>query len=216
MTASLQQVERRAPRGTDTLMLPRLRPRSDRAICLGLRAGDPWAARLLYERVVNVVGSTLRKLLGGDDEREDLEQQALERIVKSIVSGRYRHICSLSTWARQIAQHVGLDSIRARSRYRRYFDASTGTEAIEGIEQRQRSTEHIVDANRSVRSLRKALASIPEHSAETLILYDMLGHTLSEVASMTGVSVAAAQSRLVRTRRKLLRAIAETDGHSGF
>jgi RNA polymerase sigma-70 factor (ECF subfamily) len=44
----------------------------------------------------------------------------------------------------------------------------------------------------------------PEH-AETLVLHDALGHELSEIAVLMGVSVAAAQSRLIRGRKELLR-----------
>ena len=40
--------------------------------------------------------------------------------------------------------------------------------------------------------------------AEALFLHDALGHDLAEVALLTGVSVAAAQSRLVRARKDLL------------
>ena len=38
-----------------------------------------------------------------------------------------------------------------------------------------------------------------------LVLHDVLGHNLAEVAEMSGITVAAAQSRLVRGRREFLK-----------
>jgi DNA-directed RNA polymerase specialized sigma24 family protein len=43
----------------------------------------------------------------------------------------------------------------------------------------------------------------PEHSL-TVLLHDGFGHEVTEISALTGVSVAAAQSRLVRGRRQLL------------
>jgi RNA polymerase sigma-70 factor (ECF subfamily) len=40
--------------------------------------------------------------------------------------------------------------------------------------------------------------------AEAVFLHDVLGHELAEIAVITGATVAAAQSRLVRGRKELL------------
>jgi RNA polymerase sigma-70 factor (ECF subfamily) len=47
------------------------------------------------------------------------------------------------------------------------------------------------------------VATKPER-AEAVLLHDVLGHELTEIAQMTGVSVAAAQSRLVRGRKDVV------------
>jgi len=45
---------------------------------------------------------------------------------------------------------------------------------------------------------------MPSEKAETLFLHDVEGLDLAEIAALTGTSVAAAQSRLVRARKELL------------
>jgi DNA-directed RNA polymerase specialized sigma24 family protein len=47
--------------------------------------------------------------------------------------------------------------------------------------------------------------------AMVLVLHDVLGHELAEVSVMLGISVSAAQSRLVRGRRDLLGRLGEGD-----
>ena len=42
-----------------------------------------------------------------------------------------------------------------------------------------------------------------QERATAVLLYDVFGHELAEIAVLTGVSVAAAQSRLVRGRKEL-------------
>jgi DNA-directed RNA polymerase specialized sigma24 family protein len=49
--------------------------------------------------------------------------------------------------------------------------------------------------------------------AMVLVLHDVLGHDLTEVSVMLGVSVSAAQSRLVRGRRELLRRLKGAEAH---
>src|SRR5260370_23375141 len=52
--------------------------------------------------------------------------------------------------------------------------------------------------------LRAALAATKRERAEAVLLHDVLGHDLMEIARMTGVSIAAAQSRLVRGRKDVV------------
>jgi RNA polymerase sigma-70 factor (ECF subfamily) len=185
---------------------------SDEEICRRLEAGHAAAAEIVYERVATVVDGVLFRLLGPNDhEREDLAQQAMERIIGTIVSGRYMRDCSLSSWATLITQHLAIDAMRSRTRDRKVFDRHVGTQTVELVPDGSRSTEQIVEIQRRANRLVRVLSSISSTHAEAVVLHDLLGHDLAEIARLTGVSVAAAQSRLVRGRRKALRLLAAAE-----
>jgi RNA polymerase sigma-70 factor (ECF subfamily) len=189
-----------APRGTEL---------SDADICRALAAGDAWAAEVIYDRIEDVVDAVLFRLMGpGDGERDDLAQQALERVISTIVSGRFSHGCSLRSWATLITQHLAIDTMRARARERKLFDRSIGPAALELVAEDRRTPERAADTRRRVERLLGALATVNRARAEAVVLHDILGHDLAELASLTGVSVAAAQSRLVRGRKEVLKYIA--------
>jgi RNA polymerase sigma-70 factor (ECF subfamily) len=185
---------------------------TDEELCARLEAGDAAAAELVYERIVNVVDAVLYRLLGANDhEREDLAQQALERVIATIVSGRYQRDCSLTSWAALITQHLAIDAMRSRTRDRRVFDRYVGTQTLELVPDERQSTEQLVESQRRAHRLMAVLASISKTQAEAVVLHDLLGYDLPEVARLTGASVAAAQSRLVRGRRKALRLLASAE-----
>jgi RNA polymerase sigma-70 factor (ECF subfamily) len=187
---------------------PRGSELSDTDICQALGAGEAWAAEVIYDRVEDVVDAVLFRLMGaGDGERDDLAQQSLERIISSIVSGRFSHGCSLRSWATLITQHIAIDAMRSRTRERKLFDRSVGNQTLELVAEDSRTPERAAETNRRVERLLGALSTVNRARAEAVILHDILGHDLAEIASLTGVSVAAAQSRLVRGRKEVLRFI---------
>ncbi|HVU50315.1 MAG TPA: RNA polymerase sigma factor [Polyangia bacterium] len=197
---------------------PRGRPGSDahtltdEAVCARLERGDTAAAEIVYERVAGVVDAVLFRLLGArDHEREDLAQQAMERVIGTLVSGRYMRGCSLTSWATLITQHLAIDTMRARTRDRKVFDRHVGTDAVELVPDGRRTAEQILETQRRAQRLVRVLSSMSSLYAETVVLHDLLGHDLAEIARLTGVTVAAAQSRLVRGRRKVLRLLAAAE-----
>jgi RNA polymerase sigma-70 factor (ECF subfamily) len=148
-------------------------------------------------------------LLGpGDSERDDLAQQALERVISTIVSGKFSHGCSLRSWATLITQHLAIDTMRARSRERKLFDRSVGHQVLELVAEDNRTPERAAETRRRVERLLTALSMVNRQRAEAVVLHDVLGHDLAEIAGLTGVTVAAAQSRLVRGRKEVLKYIA--------
>jgi len=186
---------------------------TDEAICSALVAGHGGAADALYDRIADVVEAVLYRLLGADSERDDLAQQAIERVISTIVSGRYARGCNLRSWATLLAQHVAVDALRARARERRLFDRTASHQALELVAATTATPERLAETRRRVDLLQNALASVGRDRSEAVVLHDVLGHDLAEIARLKGVSVAAAQSRLVRGRRDVLAWIRAHEGN---
>jgi RNA polymerase sigma-70 factor (ECF subfamily) len=178
-------------------------PPSDEAIVRGLRRGNSEAATWLYGRVEHVVTSALLQVLGtGDRDHEDLAQVALERVVVTVMNGKYEARCSLATWASVVTTRLAIDTLRRRRTERRIFHEGDD-DGSRVPDSRSMGPESRVDLERKMRALRSALGKVSPEKAETVILFEVLGHGLTEVAQFTGVSVSAAQTRLVRGRAEL-------------
>jgi RNA polymerase sigma-70 factor, ECF subfamily len=172
--------------------------------------GDERVGAELYDRLVSVVDRTLYRIFGQrDPDHDDLIQNTFEQIIKTLSKRRFAGACSLSTWASTIASHVGLNALRARRRERRVLDRS---ETLEGPASQRRAApdgDRSVDARLELERVRASLAAIDPDKASAVFLHDVLGHELAEIAVLTGVSVAAAQTRLVRGRKELAAKMAD-------
>jgi RNA polymerase sigma-70 factor, ECF subfamily len=176
---------------------------SDPEIVAGLTRGEPWAAEQLYDRVHPYVERTLRRVLRySRSEYEDLMQASFERIVRVLSERSLGGACDLPTWSSAVAAHVALDALRRRVRERKLFRNEPVMESLRGPDP---SAERHAEARFEVARVQQVFGRMKTKYAETVLLHDVLGHDLREIAQLTGVSVAAAQSRLVRGRKDLLR-----------
>jgi RNA polymerase sigma-70 factor (ECF subfamily) len=174
----------------------------------GVVDGERWAADALYELLYPTVARSLQRILHDPaSDYEDLVQVAFERIMHGLRERRADSILSLNAWASGVASHVALDSLRSRVRERKLFRSDDAV--IDGSVDvvAAPAGERQVDARRQLAVVRAVLAGMKSDLAEAVVLHDLIGHDLAETATLTNVSVAAAQSRLVRGRKELLRRV---------
>jgi RNA polymerase sigma-70 factor (ECF subfamily) len=179
-------------------------PASDEELIAGFVRGDRDVAEELYDRLIHVVEATLFRILGrrGDD-HEDLVQSAFEQIMLTLVRKRFAGACSLRAWAATVTSHLALNVIRSRTRDRRWL-AREGTLGSELDRARAPiDVERQIGVRDEVERVRRILASMKPERANALVLHDVLGHELAEIAVLAGISVSAAQSRLFRARAEL-------------
>lgn len=174
----------------------------DESLLAGLKRGTPEATAALIERARPIVGRTVRRLLGTKDhDHEDVAQGALIEI--AFGAAQFRGDCPLDAWCARVTAFVIYKHIRRRQTERRIFGPLGG----DAREPRLGSDGGAV--------LRSVLDRVGDHlqtmkaeMAWAFLLHDVIGCDLGEVARLTGVSVAAAQTRLSRGRRDLHRRLA--------
>lgn len=179
---------------------------SDAELLLAIRRGDGSSAQMLYNRLGPAIDHALRRVLRRRTEDfDDLIQVTFERVIRAIIDNRFGGQSALTTWAAAIAGHVAIDSLRRSVRERRLFSAVSPSDLSPLPNGSRPPTERQIEARSEIGRLHTILARMKPALAETVVLYDVLGHSLEEVALLTGVSQSAAQSRLFRGRKELLR-----------
>jgi RNA polymerase sigma-70 factor (ECF subfamily) len=157
-------------------------------------------ARRLSPRVRRLT----RAIVRNDALADDAAQVALVEILQS--ARTYGARSSLERWSDRITARVTLR--HARDERRRF-------ELVDSIDEPERGGEtpsvqfDPADDTRAQtpRALEEYLQAIPEAQREALVLKHSLGHTVEEIAEITGVPVGTVKDRLVTARRQVRKLI---------
>jgi RNA polymerase sigma-70 factor (ECF subfamily) len=172
----------------------------DANLIAALRRGEATAATAFHDRVRPQVDRTLTRLLGRRDvDHEDLAQLAMIELIYTIDG--YRGECSLETWTATLTAHVVYKHLRRRQTERRLFAGMVEADDFRAVSHHGTGREAM--GRSAVSRIAQHLETLDSKRASTLVLHDVLGYDLQEVARITGVTVSAAQTRLVRGRREL-------------
>ncbi len=177
----------------------------DATLIADVVAGRNEKAGAFCQRVWRAVDRTVRRLLGPDDsEYDDLVQLAIIELIRSVAG--YRGEGSLDTWVSAVTAHVVYRYIRKRS-VDRCLPLDGVPEDALGSSSPTMGEDALADRESLARVVRH-LDRLGEKLAWTFVFHDVLGYGLRDVARIMGGSEAAAQSRLVRGRRRLHEMIA--------
>jgi RNA polymerase sigma-70 factor (ECF subfamily) len=186
---------------------------AERALVRAVRLREPRAGERLYDQLIDAIDRAIARTLGrGQPEHDDLVQATFEQVVVTLTDGTFLHECSLKSWAASIASHLALNTIRSRTRERAVFDTGHAIDNRPGVSATP-SVERTVETRRTLAQIRVELSSMNESRARALILFHVFEYDLKQVAGALGISVAAAQSRIVRGRRELLARMEKRPGN---
>lgn len=183
-------------------------PLDDARLVAAVRSGNSAMAGAFYDRTRPKVEKTVHRLLGSfDNDFDDLVQIAMIELVRSL--DRYRGECSLDTWTSTVSANVVYKHIRRRGLERNIFAREVAPEDVPQSSHQRPVLRGLVER------VKQHLMQMVHERAWTFLLHDVHGYSLDEVASITGATVAAAQSRLVRGRRELHERIANDPDLAG-
>lgn len=166
---------------------------SDAALVVAARAGEAWACEVLYRRHARGLFGLAYRLLGRDADVDDLVQESflvafgrLERLAepaafRSWLSGiLVRKTCKLLRHRRLLAR-LGLRHPEPPADFDKLFSRSAPGEVVVEL-----------------RAIYSAIHRMPTDVRTALLLRRVEGHTLEEVAELTGMSLATVKRRLAK------------------
>ena len=152
----------------------------------------------LLEPIHEQAARTARHLGRSTGDGDDLYQEAVLRAFRKL-SG-LRDESRFRSWF--FAVLLSVHRSRARRSFWRRFLPLAGPDGAgeEAVPERGRTHEEEFLAARRVSG---ALAGLPAPQREALVLYEIEGFAMDEIASLQGVTVSAVKSRLARGRKRL-------------
>ena len=169
--------------------------------------GDELAFREIVERYQSKVFSIIYGILRNHNDAEDIAQQVFTKVYFSIRSFDFRS--SLLTWIYKITVNECYDYLRKRRVrklvYESDFSAEDATRAQSTDAARDQSPG--VDDSLAQRDyVLKLLSKVSEEDRTLMLLKEVEGHSVEELAQMTGMNENTIKVKLFRARRKLLKA----------
>ena len=181
---------------------------SDEALLVRrVQNGDELAFRELVDRYQSKVFSIIYGILRNHNDAEDIAQQVFTKVYFSVRNFDFRS--SLLTWVYKIAVNECYDHLRKKKVRKLVYESDFTEEEAQRMErsepgsgQQQRLDSTVADRDLVV----KLLAKVSEEDRNLLLWKEVEGHSVEELAEMTGMNENTIKVKLFRARQKLVKA----------
>ena len=172
----------------------------DARLLAAYAAGDAQAARMLTARLAPRIYAQAFRMLGNQQDAEDVTQDAMMRLWKMAPDWDAER-AKVTTWLYRVVANLATDVLRRRKRSGPALD-----QVDEPPDETPGAVAQIQTATRRS-ALEAALAALPDRQRQAVVLRHIEGLTNPEIADILGLSVEAVESLTARGKRALAAAL---------
>ncbi|MFI5959597.1 RNA polymerase sigma factor SigM [Cryptosporangium sp. NPDC051539] len=166
----------------------------DRSLLHAHVDGDSEAFAELVRRHRDRLWAVALRTLGNTEDAADALQDALLSAYRS--AGSYRGEAAVTTWMHRIVVNACLDRVRRRQ-------ARPTVPLPEDDGRAPAAPNDPIASRETAIDVRAALFELPDDQRIALVLVDVQGHPVADVAEMLGIAVGTVKSRCARGRARL-------------
>src|SRR5690348_5589515 len=181
------------------------------------QAGDEAAFREIVDRYQNKVFSIIHGIVRQRNDVEDIAQQVFAKVFLSLKSFDFRS--SLITWIYKITVNECFDYLRKRKVRRLVYESDLSEDEVRRVENTDPAVERQISADASLAQrdyVLKLLTRVSEEERHLLILKEVEGYSVEELAAQTGMNENTVKVKLFRARQKLVKAAQRLDRAPGL
>jgi RNA polymerase sigma-70 factor (ECF subfamily) len=186
-------------------MAGREKGQEERALVQRAQKGDERAFEQLVRQHQQRVFGLVARILHRQDDVEDIAQQVFLKVYLSL--NRFDQRAAFSTWLYKIAVNECWDHLRKKKVRPLLYESDLSEEQVsrlDGIASLGRSTEGLDEQAETRDTLQRALEILPEQDRELLLLKEVEGFSVQELAEILGLNVNTVKVRLFRARGRIV------------
>jgi RNA polymerase sigma-70 factor, ECF subfamily len=174
---------------------------SDAVLVVAARAGEPWAREALFRRYAPMANRLALRLLGRDDEIDDLVQDSFVAALRGLE--RLQEPQAFGGWLASIVVRTSCKLLRRRRLARRLGLRPAAPIDLDALVSREAPPDVAVE----LRAIYSLVEELPASVRVPLVLRRVEGYALEEIARVTGASLATVKRRVADAERQLAAAL---------
>jgi RNA polymerase sigma-70 factor (ECF subfamily) len=177
------------------------------ALVRRVQARDELAFREVVDRYQSKVFSIIFGILRNHNDAEDIAQQVFSKVYFSIKNFDFRS--SLLTWIYKITVNECYDYLRKKRVRKLVYESDFSQEDAQRMEASDPAVDPAAPIDKRLAQqdlVVKLLSKVSAEDRSLILLKEVEGHSVEELAAMTGLNENTIKVKLFRTRQKLVKA----------
>ena len=190
---------------------------SEGALVQRAQAGDDTAFGEIVERYQSKVFSIIHGVVRQRNDVEDIAQQVFAKVFLSLRNFDFRS--SLITWIYKITVNECFDFLRKRKVRKLVYESDLSEDEVRRVENSEPGNDRQVGADSDLARrdyVFKLLSRVSEEERMLLMMKEVEGYSVEELAARTGMNENTIKVKLFRARQKLVKAAQRLDRAPGL